>query len=222
MSTGARRLKVVIVDDHEMVLLGLKEMLRPFSDDVEIVGVSRSVVGARSMVATTSPDIVLADVRIGHDVGVDLVRSLATSHPRVRVVMLTDHEEEHFLFQSLRAGARGYLLKCVDGYELVAHLRRVSQGDVIVDPALAGRVALSAARAGGRGDYWPGARRGLTHRESEVLNLLVEGGSNRDIATHLVISEDTVKTHTRSLYRKLDVKDRAAATATALREGLSP
>lgn len=212
--------KVVLVDDHEMVLLGVTEMLRPFSTDVEIVGSTRSVVEARSRIAATLPDIVLSDVRLGHESGVDLVRSLAKSHPMMRVIMLTAHEDEHSLFQALRAGARGYLLKCVDGHELVAHIRRVSQGDVVVDPALAGRVALAAARTGGR-DYWPGARLGLTHRESEVLSLLVAGSSNRGIATGLVISEDTVKTHTRSLYRKLNVGDRAAATAVALREGLS-
>ncbi len=221
MSATARPLRVVLVDDHPMVLLGLREMLRPFAADVEVVGSSRSFDAARMLISSTSVDIVLTDVRIGRDIGVDLVRSLATSHPLIRVVMLTDHEEEHFLFQSLRAGAKGYLSKCVDGYELVAHLRRIFHGDVVVDPVLAGRVALSAARTIGRNRYWPGARRGLTQRESEVLNLLVAGDSNKDIAAQLVISEDTVKTHTRSLYRKLDVKDRAAATATALREGLS-
>lgn len=220
MSSSTQPMKVVLVDHHEMVLLGLTEMLRPYSMDVEIVGMARSVVGARSKIATMLPDIVLADVCIGHNCGVDFVRSLATSHPLTKVIMLTAHEDEHFLFQSLRAGAKGYLLKCVDGHELVAHLRRVQQGDVVVDPSLAGRVALSAAQTWGR-DYWPGARRGITHRESEVLDLLVSGNSNRDIATRLVISEDTVKTHTRSLYRKLNVRDRTAATAMALREGLS-
>jgi DNA-binding NarL/FixJ family response regulator len=134
-------------------------------------------------------------------------------------MLLTAYEDEHYLFQALRAGACGYMLKRIDARELVAHLQRVMEGDVVIDPALAGRVAMSAARISA-GEFWPGANLGLTQRESEVLSLLVAGLSNKAIATRLVISDDTVKTHVRGLYRKLDVTDRGGAVALALREGL--
>jgi DNA-binding NarL/FixJ family response regulator len=210
---------LVLVDDHEMVLHGLTAMLSHFAEDVKIVGTASSFAQARRTVAETRPDIVLCDVRIGRDSGLDLVAHLQRTHPETKVVLLTAYDDEHYLFQALRVGARGYILKRIDGRELVGHLHRVKEGEVVIDPALAGRVALSAARISA-GEYWPGANLGLTQRESEVLALLVSGHSNKGIAAKLVVSQDTVKTHIRGLYRKLDVQDRAGAIAVALREGL--
>jgi DNA-binding NarL/FixJ family response regulator len=111
------------------------------------------------------------------------------------------------------------VLKRIDAAGLVGHLLRVAEGEIAIDAALAGRVAMSAARISA-GEFWAGADHGLTQRESEVLALLVSGHSNRAIASTLVVSEDTIKTHIRSLYRKLEVQDRGGAIAFALREGL--
>ncbi len=202
-----------------MVLQGLHAMLAHFADAVEIVGTATTSDVARRLAATQSPDIVLSDVRIGRASGIDLVTDLAREQPDIKVVMLTAYDDEQYLFQALRAGARGYILKRIDAHELVNHLRRVQEGDVVIDPSLTGRVAMSAARLSA-GEYWPGADAGLTQRESEVLALLVAGLSNRGIATKLVIGEETVKTHIRGLYRKLGVQDRGGAIAHALREGL--
>jgi DNA-binding NarL/FixJ family response regulator len=212
-------LRLVLVDDHEMVLHGLTAMLAHFAADVVIVGTATSLESARRAIGTEAPDIVLSDVRLGRDSGLDLVRELARTHPDIKVVLLTVYDDEHYLFQALRAGAKGYILKRIDAAELVGHLQRVAEGEVAIDAALAGRVALSAARISS-GEFWPGANLGLTQRESEVLALLVAGHSNRAVASTLVVSEDTVKTHIRSLYRKLDVQDRAGAIGVALREGL--
>ncbi len=219
MPQHATALSLVLVDDHEMVLHGLTAMLSHFAAEVAVLGTATSLDEAERVVAATSPDIVLSDVRIGRDSGLDLVERLARSHPDIKVVMLTVYDDEHYLFQALRVGARGYILKRIDARELVAHLRRVAEGDIVIDPALAGRVAMSAAKLSA-GEFWPGANLGLTQRESEVLALLVSGHSNRGIAAKLVISEDTVKTHIRGLYRKLGVQDRGGAIALALREGL--
>ncbi|WP_410869799.1 response regulator [Nocardia sp. A7] len=212
-------LTLVLVDDHEMVLHGLDAMLGHFPDDVVIVGQSTTDTAALRMVAEHRPDIVLCDVRIGKASGLDLCRQITVQYPDTKVVLLTVYDDEHYLYQALRVGASGYILKRVDGRELVAQLRRVQDGETVVDASLAGRVALAAARLNA-GQFWSGAHLGLTQRESEVLGLLVSGHSNRAVASKLVVSEDTVKTHIRGLYRKLGVSDRSGAIAVALREGL--
>lgn len=212
-------LRLVLVDDHEMVLHGLGAMLGHFPEDVQIVGQATTATAALALVAEQEPDIVLSDVRIGRESGLDLCRQITTQHPRTKVVLLTVYDDEHYLYQALRVGASGYILKRIDGRELVSHLHLVREGETVVDQALAGRVALSAARLSA-GEFWSGAHLGLTQRESEVLELLVSGHSNKGVAAKLVVSEDTVKTHIRGLYRKLGVSDRSGAIAVALREGL--
>jgi DNA-binding NarL/FixJ family response regulator len=211
-------LRVVLVDDHVMVRTGLKAMLSGFSG-VRVVGESDATDDVVRTVTDLDPDVVLVDVRLGGDSGLDLCRTLVAREPDRCVVMLTVYDDEQYLFQALRAGARGFLLKQIDGDELVRQLRRAHAGETVVDPTLAGRVAASAARVHA-GEYWPGARLGLTQRESEVLALIVAGLSNAGIAGRLVVSDETVKTHVRALYRKLDVRDRAGAVARALREGV--
>jgi len=212
-------LRLVLVDDHEMVLHGLDAMLGHFPEEVEIVGQATTGAVALRMVAEERPDIVMCDIRIGRESGLDLCRQITTQHPETKVVLLTVYDDEHYLYQALRVGASGYILKRIDGQELIGHLRRISEGDTVVDQGLAGRVALSAAHLS-KGEFWSGVHLGLTQRESEVLELLVSGHSNKAVASKLVVSEDTVKTHIRGLYRKLGVSDRSGAIAVALREGL--
>ena len=212
-------LRLVLVDDHEMVLHGLDAMLGHFPEEVLIVGQATTGSVALRMVAEERPDVVMCDIRIGKESGLDLCRQITTQHPETKVVLLTVYDDEHYLYQALRVGASGYILKRIDGQELIGHLRRISEGDTVVDQGLAGRVALSAAHLS-KGEFWSGVHLGLTQRESEVLELLVSGHSNKAVASKLVVSEDTVKTHIRGLYRKLGVSDRSGAIAVALREGL--
>jgi len=174
---------------------------------------------ARRLVVDSSPDIALVDVRMGATSGLDLCQELRRLAPDTKVVMLTVYEEEQYLFEGLRAGAAGYLTKQLVAEELLGHLRRVLDGEIVVDPTLAGRVAMSASRLQ-RGEFWPGARLGLSRRESEVAELMVHGISNRAIADRLMLGEETIKTHARSIYRKLGVADRAQAVAFVLREGV--
>ncbi len=214
-----RPLRVVLVDDHEIVLQGLKAILTRFAGDVRVVGEAVDEATAQHVVEALDPDVVLSDVRLRGSSGLDLCRLLVERDPTRKVVLLSAYDDEQYLFQALRAGAAGYLLKRVNGAELVGHLQRVVEGEIVVDPTMAGRAAASAARLQ-RGEFWPGAHVGLTHRESEVLGLAVAGLSNRAIAGRLVLGEETVKSHLRSIYRKLEVNDRAGAVAVALREGI--
>jgi DNA-binding NarL/FixJ family response regulator len=217
-ATG-RPLRVVVVDDHQMVLDGLRAMLAAYSDQVEIVAEATEPDLALKAVTRQEPDIALLDVRLRGSSGLDLCAEIRKRQPACKVVFLTVYDDEQYLYQALRLGAAGFLLKRVRGAELVDHLQRIYQGEVLIDPSLAAKVAMSVAHL--RGDeFWPGARLGLTQRESEVLGLMVAGLSNRAIAGRLTVSEETVKTHARGIYRKLDVADRSGAVAAALREGV--
>jgi DNA-binding NarL/FixJ family response regulator len=210
----------VLVDDHEMVLEGLKALLGRYAGRVRVVAQSANAEDAERLVAALDPDVVVSDVRLrGSLSGLDLCRRLVERDPARKVVLLSAYDDEQYLFQALRAGAAGYLLKWVDGQDLVRHLEQAAEGQTVVDPTMAGRAVSSAARLQA-GEFWPGARLGLTQRESEVLAYLVAGLSNRAIAAKLVLGEETVKSHVRSIYRKLEVGDRATAVATALREGI--
>lgn len=217
---NSQPLRVVVVDDHAMVLEGLKAVLGRFRGRVRIVGQALDAEQAQSLVATLDPDVVIADVRLrGPASGLDLCRQLIEKDPARKVVLLSAYDDEQYLFQAMRAGAAGYLLKSVSGEELVRQLELAAAGEKVVDPTMAGRAVVSAARLQS-GEFWPGAHLSLTQRESEVLGYLVAGLSNRAIAAKLVLGEETIKSHVRAIFRKLDVNDRASAVATALREGI--
>lgn len=211
--------RLLLVDDHQVVLEGLASMLASQSDRVVIAAATTDAGEALRLAADRQPDVVLLDVRLRGASGLDLCAELVRRHPGIKVVFFTVYDDEQYLFQALRAGAAGYLLKRVEGEELVRQLCRASDGEIVIDSALAGRVATAAARIEA-GEFWPGARLGLTQRESEVLALIVAGMTNGAIAGRLVVGEETVKTHVRAIYRKLEVPDRSGAVARALREGL--
>ncbi len=202
-----------------MVLDGLVAMLRPLADRIEVGARTTDPANVAALIEAHTPDICLIDVRLKAHSGLDVCADIRRREPAPKVVFLTVYDDEQYLFQALSTGASGYLLKQVSGPELATHLERVMEGEVVIDPLMAGRVALAAARLH-RGEYWPGAHLGLTQRESEVLSLLVQGHSNRAIAKELVIGEETVKSHVAAVYRKLEVADRSQAVAAALREGL--
>ncbi|MGV0834193.1 response regulator [Mycolicibacterium thermoresistibile] len=211
--------RIVLVDDHEMVIEGLKAMLAAFDDRVRVVGHAVGAERAVDVIAELDPDIVLCDVRMQNTSGLDLCLTLRESDPDRKVVMLSVYDDEQYLYQALRVGASGYLLKSISSDELVRQLELVQGGQTALDPGMAARAVDTAARLQ-RDEFWPGARQGLTQRESEILSYVVNGLSNRGIATRLVIGDETVKSHLRSIYRKLGVSDRTGAVATALREGI--
>jgi DNA-binding NarL/FixJ family response regulator len=194
-------------------------MLAPFVDRVEVVGVAVGADRALAVIDELSPDIVLCDVRMQGVSGLDLCREIREHHPGRKVILLSVYDDEQYLFQAMRVGASGYLLKGIGSDELVRQLEGVQAGGSAIDAGLAARAAETAARLQSD-QFWPGARQGLTQRESEILSLVVTGLSNRGIAAKLVIGEETVKTHLSSIYRKLGVRDRTSAAATALREGI--
>jgi DNA-binding NarL/FixJ family response regulator len=219
VTTVTSPVRLVLVDDHEMVIEGLKAMLASFGSKVRVVGQAVGVERAVGVVESLDPDVVLCDVRMQGSSGLDLCLALRQRNPDRKVVMLSVYDDEQYLFQALRVGASGYLLKSIGSDDLVRQLEHVRNGESAIDPGMAARAVDTASRLR-RDEFWPGARQGLTQRESEILSYMVTGLSNRAVANRLVIGDETVKSHLRSIYRKLGVSDRTSAVATALREGI--
>jgi DNA-binding NarL/FixJ family response regulator len=217
--TGRGPARVVVVDEDEIILEGLEGMLARHSDQVEMVGGILPSEDVISRATALRADVILLDPNAGGTGGLDAAAEIVAEKPPFRVVIFTDDADERRLFDALRLGMSGYLLKSMSGMQLADHIARVRDGEVVVDPTMATKIAMRAAQVGG-GRTWPGSQVGLSQRESEVMSLLVDGLSNRLIAAQLVVGEETVKTHLRSIYRKLGVGDRSQAIAVALRLGI--
>jgi DNA-binding NarL/FixJ family response regulator len=211
--------RVLLVADTEIIVRGLFGLLDRSRDRVELLGPVSwgDDIGEAAIALRAEVVLVDTDRKGGADMG-SLARLLAETEG-LRVVAFTHSNDERRMFEALRAGSAGYLLKSLGAVELVHHLERARDGQVVIDPTLASRLALAMGRSRDLGG-WPGARLGLSQRESDVLALLVDGLANREIAERLFVGQETVKTHLHSLYRKLDVRDRAGAVGLALRDGI--
>jgi DNA-binding NarL/FixJ family response regulator len=216
-------IKILIVDDHPLSRIGLKYLLEEASDMV-IVGEAMNGEEAVSMITDVNPNVILMDVGMPIMDGILAAKTILAKNPGIRIIMLTSHDSEQDIFASLAAGASGYCLKDVNQNRLFTAIRSVFAGDLWLDTAIAGKVvgAISSSRltwsAGGKGQ--PNSGETLSQRELEVLNLLVEGLSNQQIADRLIIGLETVKTHIKHILDKLAVSDRTQAAIKALREGI--
>jgi NarL family two-component system response regulator LiaR len=224
--TSGEKIRVVIVDDHAVVRQGLRTFLDlqdTSSPPIEVVGEASNGVEAVELALRTQPDIVLLDLVMPEMDGIQATSRIVECSPRSRVVILTSFGEEDKVLPAIRAGAQGYLLKDIAPEELVRAVRAAYSGDVQLHPEIARRLM---SRAAARDE--PGAERAtnrlereLTPRECEVLQLIADGMTNRDIAERLVISEKTVKTHVSNILAKLGVEDRTQAAIYALRHPLT-
>jgi DNA-binding NarL/FixJ family response regulator len=216
-----RPVRVLIANDDPIVIEGLRSMLAPYRDDVVVVGTAE---GDPEMVMVPDidedADVMLIDAFARRAAGIDAAVKVLAQDPPFVVAVFTDNDDLRLLLQALRAGVRGYLLKSVSAGDLVDALKRLRAGETVITPDLATEAALLAARTVDMGG-WPGAHLGLTRREAELLTLLGEGLSPRQAADKMELSWQTVRTHTRNVYRKLGVTDRASAVAVAWREGLA-
>ncbi|TMM18737.1 MAG: response regulator transcription factor [Actinobacteria bacterium] len=211
--------RVLLVADTEIIVRGLAGLLDRSRDRVELLGPISASDDVAAAAAAYRADVVLVDADRKGGVDVALLARLLGASEGLRLVVFTHSSDERRLFEALRAGTAGYLLKSLSAVELVHHLERARDGQVVIDPSLASRLALAMGRSRALGG-WPGARLGLSQRESDVLALLVDGLANREIAERLFVGQETVKTHLHSLYRKLAVRDRAGAVGLALRDGI--
>jgi DNA-binding NarL/FixJ family response regulator len=211
--------RVVLVNDEQIIIDGLRTMLASHREQVKVVGRVLASEDLASTIPDLGAEVVLVDLHIQGASGLELAARLLADRPPFRLVIFTDDSEERRLFEALRLGVSGYLLKSLNAVQLADHLVRVADGQVVIDPMMATRIALRGAHFGGA-EMWPGSQLSLSQRESQVIALLVEGLSNRLIAAQLVVGEETVKTHLRSIYRKLGVNDRSHAVATVMHLGI--
>lgn len=206
-------IRVLLVDDHQVVRRGLRTFLE-IQEDIEVVGEASD--GAEGVARTEElrPDIVLMDIKMPGTDGIEALRRLRELDNPAKVLIVTSFTEQRTVVPALRAGASGYVYKDVDPDALAGAIRSVHAGHVLLQPEVAG--ALLA-----QDDAGPGTGRGstLTEREREVLGLIADGRSNREIARAFVLSEKTVKTHVSNILMKLDVADRTQAALWAVRNG---
>lgn len=207
-------IRVVLIDDHDLLRRGIKTMLES-EGDIQVVGEGSDGAGAAKLVEETSADVVLVDVIMPNKDGIEATREIKDAHPNVAVVVLSGHDEQRFVFDAVKAGASGYLLKTAELDEVVSTVRAVARGEMQLDPELASQV-LSEFE-GYRTQDVAEAFQPLTPREQEILKLMSEGLPNKAIASRLSISERTVTTHVANIYSKLHVNNRVSAIQEAMR-----
>lgn len=208
--------RVFLLDDHEVVRRGLRDLLE-VDGDLEVVGEAGTAAEALSRIPPTKPDVAVLDVRLPDGNGVEVCREVRSRHPEIRCLILTSFSDDEALFQSIMAGASGYLLKEIAGTDLVDAVRRVAGGQSLLDPAVTARV-LDRLRDGPETDA--GLAR-LTAQERKILDLIADGLTNREIAAQVHLAEKTVKNYVSNLLTKLGMQRRtqAAVYAARLRDG---
>jgi DNA-binding NarL/FixJ family response regulator len=217
------RIRVLAVDDQRVVREGLA-MLLGLLPDVEVVGTAADGEEALALAGELRPDVILMDLRMPRVDGVEATRRLRTSHPEIKVVVLTTYADDRSVIDALRAGALGYLTKDAGADEIRQALQRVASGQASVDPAVQLHLVEAIATTSTATTATPVTELpdGLTPREGEVLGLIGAGLSNTEIAAQLFVSEATVKSHVNHMLPKIGARDRAQAVGYAYRHGLVP
>ncbi|HET7141701.1 MAG TPA: response regulator transcription factor [Candidatus Limnocylindria bacterium] len=216
-------IRTLIVDDHALFRRGL-EMVLDSEPDIELVGEASDGAEAVEKAGESLPDVVLMDIRMPRSSGIEACRALKDVAPSAKIVMLTISDEEEDLFEAIRAGASGYLLKDIPLDEVADMVRAVDGGQSLINPSMAGKLLTEFATLARRAESEPPQQQlpapKLTDREMQVLKLIARGMNNRDIAKELFISENTVKNHVRNILEKLQIHSRMEAVMVAVREKL--
>ncbi len=220
-SNDSEKIRILVVDDHTLVREGFAKMLE-LEPQFEVLGQASSAREALEKTKALKPDIVLMDIKLPGINGIEATKMIKKEFPDIEVIILSMYDEEEYVMESVKAGATGYVLKDISQEELFSAIKVVHSGGSLIQPGLARKVlkefAHMARDSSGGGKSSP--IKELSDREIEVLQCVSEGKSNKEIAEQLMISEKTVKAHLRTIFRKLEVSDRAQAVAEAMRKGL--
>ena len=215
-------IKIMLVEDHRLVRESFAQMLE-LEEDFIVVGQSANAHDALQNALDLKPDVILMDIKLPGVNGIEATRMIKKELPETEIMMLSMYDEEEYVREAVKAGATGYVLKDISQEDLIRNIKVVYSGGSYIQPSLARKVLQDLA-SGGKAKSQPSSRsssiRELSDREIEVLQLVANGKSNKEVAYALTISEKTVKAHLRSIFRKLEVGDRAQAVATAMRKGL--
>ena len=216
------QIKVLVVDDHTLFRRGIAAVLAN-EESLEVVGEAVDGLEAIEKAREIAPDVILMDLNMPRCSGLEAIQALQTEMPQINVLVLTVSEEETDLFASVKFGARGYLLKNTEPEELVHAIFHIAQGGVIVSPLMATKLLteFKELTAGAEREPIGEANSDLSPREGEVLQLVAQGATNKEIADALFIAENTVKTHLKSIMEKLHLANRSQAAAYAIKKGLA-
>jgi len=209
--------RIILVDDHEVVRLGLKSLLERHPQ-FDIVGEAATAREALEQVSRQRPNVVLMDIRLPGMSGIDACEEITKNYPETKVIMLTSYAEDEMLFSAIRAGASGYVLKQIGGEDLVKAIESVGRGEAMLDSAVTQRVFQEVRKA--VKDEEASAFANLSQQEKHVLLLVSEGKTNREIAKLLFLGEGTVRNYVSSILSKLGVSNRAEAAAYAVEHNL--
>lgn len=210
-------MKVLICDDQALIRDGLEMLLR-LERDIEVVGLAQDGAEAVELTARHRPDLVLMDLKMPGMNGIEATRQIHLHYPTVKVLVLTTYDDDEWVFDALRAGAAGYLLKDTPRADVIKAIRGTVAGKTFVDPAVAGKLLSQVAGTPARPPTLLTDQ--LTEREVDVLRLLAQGLTNADIAARLYLSEGTVRNHVSAILAKLGVADRTQAAVLAIQHGL--
>lgn len=200
-------MKILIVDDHVLFREGLASLLNAQAD-ITVLGQASSVQEATTLANELQPDLVLMDFGLPDGTGLDATKVILAARPQTKIVFLTVHEDDERLFEAIRTGAKGYLLKNVHVSKLLAFLRGVERGEAALMPDMTNRILHEFVRLAEMPKQGPPEFEALSAREAEVVKQLATGATNQEIAERLFISENTVKNHVRNILAKLDLKSR--------------
>ncbi len=213
------RIRILLVDDQTMFRAGMKILLSSQAD-FEIVGEAADGEEALQKTASLHPDVVLMDLRMPVLDGAAATRRIHAAHPQVRVIVLTTFDEDEAIFDGLRSGAIGYLLKDAPTDKLYEAIRSAHKGESFIQPSVAARLVAEFSRLSAQAPAWAQLAEPLSAREMDVLRLLANGATNREIASQLVLAEGTVKNYVTNIFNKMGVDDRTSAAMRAKELGL--
>ena len=205
--------RVFLLDDHEVVREGVRSLLEA-SEGIKVVGDAGTCADARARIPATRPDVAVLDVQLPDGSGVEVCRDVRSAMPQVRCLMLTSFSDEEALFESVMAGAAGYVLKPVRGHDLIRTIQRVAAGESLIDPQVTGRLLERIRHPDPHEDPRLAS---LTPLERRMLDLIAEGLTNRQIAHELLLAEKTVKNYVSSILLKLGMSRRTEAAVFAVR-----
>jgi two-component system response regulator DegU len=232
--TAPRKIKVLLADDHQLFREGLKRILN-MEKDLEVIGECGDGIQVLEFCNKEKPDVVLLDINMPIENGVVATERLRDIFPEIKVIILSIHDDESYVFETLRKGATGYLLKDMEAESLINAIRTVADGHAYIHPKVTGKlinqlrrmtyldeIGATSGAAASRETVTkliPKGNNPLTRREAEVLRLMAEGKSNKSIGESLFISEKTVKNHVSSILQKMEVDDRTQAVINAIKYG---